>query len=84
MQTTPRLTITIFRKQTGESRVQTFTISNIALDRRYNVSHPTRPPLQLIHGDQQTFNRLISDESFHNLGYVRDRDVPVKKVIGFD
>ena len=48
----------------------------------------TRPvaslPLQLIRGDYETFNRFALDESIHNLRDVRDRDVPVKKVIGFD
>jgi hypothetical protein len=45
---------------------------------------PRRPPLQLFPGDHETFNRLAFDEAVHNLGDVRDLDVPVKKVIGFD
>ena len=54
----------------------------------------TRPPLQrdariylcfmLIRSDHETFNRLAVDESIHNLRDIRDRDAPVKKVIGFD
>ena len=38
----------------------------------------------LIRGKHETFNRLTLDESIHNLRDVRDRDAPVKKVIGFD
>ena len=38
----------------------------------------------LICGDHETFNRLAGDESIHNLRDVRDRDAPIKKVIGFD
>ena len=38
----------------------------------------------LIRSDHETFNRLAGDESVHNLRDVRDRDAPVKKVIGFD
>ena len=40
--------------------------------------------LSLICSNHETFNRLALDESIHNLRDVRDRDVPVKKVIGFD
>ena len=38
----------------------------------------------LIRGKHETFNRLARDESVHNLGDVRDCDVSVKQVIGFD
>jgi hypothetical protein len=38
----------------------------------------------LIRGNHQPFNRLAGDESIHNLGDVRSRNAPVKKVIGFD
>jgi hypothetical protein len=38
----------------------------------------------LIVGKQETFNRLVLDESIYNLRDVGDRDAPVKKVIGFD
>ena len=34
--------------------------------------------------DHETSNRLALEESIHNLGDVRYRDAPVKKVIGFD
>lgn len=45
---------------------------------------PRRPPLQLIHGDHEPFNRFTLNESIHNLRDVGHRDAPVKKVIGFD
>jgi hypothetical protein len=35
-------------------------------------------------GNHETFNRLAVNESIHNLRDVRDRNAPVKKVIGFD
>jgi len=38
----------------------------------------------LIRGNHEPLNRLIFDESIHNLRDVGDRDAPVKKVIGFD
>ena len=38
----------------------------------------------LIRGNHESFNRLALNESIHNLRDVRDRDAPVKKVIGFD
>ena len=38
----------------------------------------------LIRGDHETFNWLALNESIHNLGDVCSRNVPVKKVIGFD
>jgi hypothetical protein len=38
----------------------------------------------LICGKHETFDRLAGDESVDNLRDVRDRDAPVKKVIGFD
>ena len=38
----------------------------------------------LIRGQHETFNRLAGDKSINNLRDVRDCDVPVKKVIGFD
>jgi hypothetical protein len=46
----------------------------------------TEPWLQglLIGGNDETFNRLASDESLHNLGDVCSRNAPVEKVIGFD
>jgi hypothetical protein len=46
----------------------------------------TEPWLQvvLIRGEQETFNRLVLNESIHNLRDVGDRDTPVKKMIGFD
>jgi len=34
--------------------------------------------------DHETFDRLAGDKSIHNLRDVRNRDAPVKKVIGFD
>ena len=43
-----------------------------------------QPPLQVFLGEREAFNRLAGDESIHNLGNVRDRDAPVKKVIRFD
>src|SRR5439155_25597826 len=45
---------------------------------------PRRPPLQVIRGQHETFNRLVINESIHNLRDVRDCDASVKKVIGFD
>ncbi|MGC2352306.1 MAG: hypothetical protein WA496_02800 [Candidatus Udaeobacter sp.] len=45
---------------------------------------PRRPPLQLIRGDHESFNRLARDEPIHNRGDVRSRNASVKKVIGFD
>ena len=39
---------------------------------------------ELIRSNHETFNRLALNESVHNLGNVRSRDAPVKKVIGFD
>ena len=44
----------------------------------------TQPPLQLIRGNHEPFNRLALNESIYNLRDVRDRDASVKKVIGFD
>ena len=38
----------------------------------------------LIGGNYEPFNRLALNESIYNLGDVGDRDVSVKKVIGFD
>jgi hypothetical protein len=38
----------------------------------------------LIRGEHEPFNRLAVNESIHNLRDVRDRNAPVKKVIGFD
>ena len=38
----------------------------------------------LIRGNHEPFNRLVLNESIHNLRDVGDRDVPVKKVIGLD
>jgi hypothetical protein len=38
----------------------------------------------LIRGNDESFKRLALNESIYNLGNVRDRDAPVKKVIGFD
>ena len=38
----------------------------------------------VICSNHETFNRLILDQSIHNLRDICDRDVPVKKVIGFD
>ena len=38
----------------------------------------------LIRGNHEPFNRLALNESIHNLRDVRDRDAPVKKMIGFD
>ena len=48
--------------------------------------HATRIYLRSLRicGNHETFNRLTRDESIHNLWDVRDRDAPVKKVIGFD
>ena len=46
-----------------------------------------RPRLQqeaAVSRNHETFDRLILDESIHNLRYVCDRDVSVKKVIGLD
>ena len=37
-----------------------------------------------VRGNQETFNRLILNESIHNLRDVGDRNAPVEKVIGFD
>jgi hypothetical protein len=42
------------------------------------------PWLERICGNHETFDRLTLDESVDNLGYVRSRNAPVKKVIGFD
>jgi hypothetical protein len=39
---------------------------------------------RLIHGNHEAINRLVLDESVHNLRDVGDRNAPVKKVIGFD
>ena len=47
-------------------------------------SRLTQPPLQLFCGNHEPFDRLIFDESIHNLRDVRDRDAPVKKMIRFD
>ena len=62
--------------------------------RLYSFSQPTRlplqflrltqPPLQLIRGNHEPFNRFALNESIHNLRDVGDRDGAVKKVIGFD
>jgi hypothetical protein len=38
----------------------------------------------LIRGNHESFNRLVVNESIHNLRDVGDRDASVKKVIGFD
>ena len=38
----------------------------------------------VICSNHETFNRLILDQSIHNLRDVRDRNASVKKVIGFD
>jgi len=38
----------------------------------------------LVRGKDETLNRLILDESIHNLRYICNRDAPVKKVIGLD
>jgi len=38
----------------------------------------------LIRGNHEPFNWLALNESIHDLRDVGDRDVPVKKVIGFD
>jgi len=38
----------------------------------------------LIRGKHETLNRLILDESIHNLRYICNRDASVEKVIGFD
>jgi len=38
----------------------------------------------LIRSNQETVDRLTVNESIHNRGDVRDRDAPIKKVIGFD
>ena len=38
----------------------------------------------LIRGNHEPFNGLALSESIHNLRDVRDRDAPIKKVIGFD
>ena len=37
-----------------------------------------------IRGNHESVNRLSLDESIHNLRDVRNRNAPVKKVIGFD
>lgn len=42
------------------------------------------PWLQQICGNHEPFDRFAGDESVDNLGDVRSRNVPVKKVIGFD
>ena len=38
----------------------------------------------LVRSNDEPFNRFATDESVHNLRDVRDRNAPVKKVIGFD
>jgi len=43
----------------------------------------TQPPLQVVRGNHEAFNRLALNEPIHNLRDVGDRDAPVKKVIGF-
>jgi hypothetical protein len=43
-----------------------------------------QPPLRLFVGDHETFNRLAVNEPINYLWDVRDCDVPVKKVVGFD
>jgi hypothetical protein len=44
----------------------------------------TEPWLQRIVGKNEAFDRLALNQSIDNLRDVRDRDAPVKKVIGFD
>jgi hypothetical protein len=43
-----------------------------------------QPPLQLLRGNHEPFNRLALNQSIHNFRDVGDRDAPVQKVIGFD
>ena len=52
--------------------------------KRATVLRLTQPGLQVFRGKHETFNRLAGDESIHNLGDIRDRDAPIKKVIRFD
>ncbi len=40
--------------------------------------------LALVRSKDEALNRLAADKSVHNLWNVRDRNAPVKKVIGFD
>ena len=42
------------------------------------------PTCDSILSKHEPLNRLVGDESIHNLGDVRDRDPPVEKVIRFD
>ena len=52
--------------------------------RRDESAWQAQPPLRLFVGDHETFNRLAGDKSINNLRDVRDCDVSVKKVVGFD
>lgn len=40
--------------------------------------------LALVRSKHQALNRFAADKSVQNLRDVRDRDAPIKKVIGFD
>ena len=40
--------------------------------------------LALVRSKDEALNRFAADKSVHNLWDVRDRNAPVKKVIGFD
>ena len=40
--------------------------------------------LALVRGKHEALNRFAADKSVHNLRDVRDRNAPVKKMIGFD
>ena len=55
-----------------------------SLVRLVKGTNPGSLSLVLIPGNHEPFNRLVLNESIHNLRDVGDRDAPVKKVIGFD
>jgi hypothetical protein len=59
-------------------------ISSIQLFTATTVTEEFLLCFVLIRRKNETFDRLAGDEPIHNLRDVRDRDAPVKKVIGFD
>ena len=39
---------------------------------------------QIVRIKHEAFDTVAADEAIHNFRYVRDGDVPVKEVVGFD
>jgi hypothetical protein len=77
-----------FLKRLGETKSEIYSATRnvkfALLRRSCFTGRSRRQRLQRIVRDHETFNRSAGDESIHNFRDVCDRNVPVKKVIGFN